>query len=332
MAAIVHHGLQSHLESQHTESIALKLRLPSSKPPLPQLIDLAFKPSFWDSSSTIKPHSEENNNNKKSTPANPNSWSFREALSNVTKEPSQNQTTYVHPQQKRFSLSLSPKSLQLCTENLGNESGSDSGSDSDENSIDMFSSVNGNSGTREQTQQRQPRQLSTAKKAKTQNFPPPLTTIRGGSESLRVRPHREDGRLVIEVTKVPPSSSCFHAERSHGRLRLCFLTNHTPSFETEAAAEEEDDVEEKEPFVNDKGFENEIGGQVKDTTKEEQEETEDETGEEEEQDEECVACGYVKSDVIIMEKYERLRRCKEGGDHENYEFLNWSEPRLVATS
>ena len=74
------------------------------------------------------------------------------------------------------------------------------------------------------------------------------------------------------------------------------------------------------------------GGQVKDTTKEEQEETEDETGEEEEQDEECVACGYVKSDVIIMEKYERLRRCKEGGDHENYEFLNWSEPRLVATS
>lgn len=329
MAAIVHHGLQSHLESQHTESIALKLRLPSSKPPLPQLIDLAFKPSFWDSNSTIKPHNEENN---KSTPSNPNSWSFLEALSNITKEPSQNQTTYVHPQQKRFSLSLSPKSLQLCTENLGNESGSDSGSDSDENSIDMFSSVNGNSGTREQTQQRQPRQLSTAKKAKTQNFPPPLTTIRGGSESLRVRPHREDGRLVIEVTKVPPSSSCFHAERSHGRLRLCFLTNHTPSFETEAAAEEEDDVEEKEPFVNDKGFENEIGGQVKDTTKEEQEETEDETGEEEEQDEECVACGYVKSDVIIMEKYERLRSCNEGGDHENYEFLNWSEPRLVATS
>ena len=155
MAAIVHHGLQSHLESQHAESIALKLRLPSSKPPLPQLIDLAFKPSFWDSNSTIKPHNEENN---KSTPSNPNSWSFLEALSNITKEPSQNQTTYVHPQQKRSSLSLSPKSLQLCTENLGNESGSDSGSDSDENSIDMLSSLNGNSGTREQAQQRQPRQ------------------------------------------------------------------------------------------------------------------------------------------------------------------------------
>ncbi|CAJ1977250.1 unnamed protein product [Sphenostylis stenocarpa] len=326
MAAIVCHGLQSHLEPQLSESIALKLRIPSS----PQF----FKPSFWDSNSnsnlnsnssfTFKPHSEENS--KPTTPSVSNSWSFLEALSNVSKEPSQDQTTYVHPQQKRFSLSLSPKSLELCTENLGNESGSDS----DESSIDMLSVVDVNSGTREQTQQRQPRQLSTAKKAKTQNFPPPLTTIRG-SEALRVRPHRENGRLVIEVTKVPPSPSCFQAERSHGRLRLCFLTNPTSSFDPE----EVDDAEENEPLANEKESENEIIGQVKDTQKEDKETDEEEVVEEkereEEEEEECVACGCVVSDVTV-EKYQRLRRCREGGDHENNELLNWSDSLCVVTS
>ncbi|TKY51119.1 FANTASTIC FOUR 3 [Spatholobus suberectus] len=299
MAAIVCQGLQSHL------------RLPSSKPTPPQLIDLAIK--FWDSNSTIKPHNEENSFplRDKSAPSNP-TWSFLEALSNVAKEPSLNQTTYVHPQQRRSPLCLSPKSLELCTENLGNESGTDIVA---ENNIDTLSPANcagGNFATGEQTQ---PRQLLAAKKAKAQNFPPPLTTIRG-SESLRVRPHREDGRLVIEVTKVPPSPSCFQAERSHGRLRLCFLTNHTPSFDPE----EEDDVEENEPLPNEKEFEKEIIGQTKDAG----EETEGE-------EEECVACGWKESD-IIMEKYERPRRCKEGGDHENNELLNWSEPRWVVTS
>lgn len=314
MAAIVCHGLQSHL------------RLPSSKPTHPQFIDLAFK-SFWDSNSnsnsTTKPHYEENNfliKDNKSTPSNPNSWSFLEALSNVTtKESSQNQTTYVHPNQKRSSLLLSPKSLELCTENLGNESGTDIA----ENSIDMLCSVNENSATGEHTQQTQPRQHSTTKKAKNQSFPPPLTTIRG-SESLRMRPHREDGRLVIEVTKVPPTPSCFQAERSHGRLRLSFLTN--PSFDPEE--EEEDEVKENEPLTNEKEFENDIIEQIKDG-KEEEEETEEETGQEKE---ECVACVCEESDVIIMDKYERPRRCKEGGDHENNELLNWGDSLCVAIS
>ncbi|BAT94032.1 hypothetical protein LR48_Vigan02g228900 [Vigna angularis] len=328
MAAIVCHGLQSHLDSQLAESISLKLRLPSSKPPPPQF----FKSSFWDSNSnsnsnsTFKPHTQENNNS--TTPSNSTSWTFLEALSNVSKHPSQDQTTYVHPQQKRSSLSLSPRSLQLCTENLGNESGSDS----DESSIDMLSAVNTYSGTREQTQEGQTRQLSTARKAKAQNFPPPLTTIRG-SEPLRVRPHRENGRLVIEVTKVPPSPLCFRAERSHGRLRLCFLTNHTPSFDPE----EEDDAEENEELTNEKELENEIVGQVKDTQEDDEETEEEKTGDEKEEvdeedlEEECAACGCVESDVIV-EKYERLRRCRVGGDHENNELLNWSDSLCVVTS
>ncbi|XP_020210098.1 protein FANTASTIC FOUR 3 [Cajanus cajan] len=277
------------------ESRALKLWLPSSKPTPPQFIDLAFKSCLWDSNqATTKPHIEEN----KPTPS---TWSFIEALSNCAKEPSQNQTTYVHSQQKRSSPLLGPKSLELCTENLGNETGTDIAQNSIEN--DILSSV-----TREQ-EQIQPRQFSTPKKAKTQNFPPPLTTIRG-SESLRVRPHREDGRLVIEVTKVPPSVSCFQAQRSHGRLRLCFLTN--PNFDSR---EEDDDFDENEPLSN----ESELTEQIKE---------DEETGEEQEE-EECVACGCEESNNFYMP-----RRCKESGEHENNEYLllNWGDSLCVATS
>ncbi|KAL2324367.1 hypothetical protein Fmac_023425 [Flemingia macrophylla] len=279
------------------ESRALKLRLPSSKPTPPQFIDLAFKSCSWESNqTTTKPRIEEN---KLTTPT----WSFIEALSNVAKDPTQRETTYVHPQQKRSSALLSPRSLELCTENLGSESGTDIAG----NSIDMLSSAT----TREQSQI-QPRQAS---KAKTQNFPPPLTTIRG-SESLRVRPHREDGRLVIEVTKVPPSASCFQAQRNHGRLRLCFLTN--PSFDPK----EEDDVQDNEPLANEdeneplaNENENESESEIIQQIKQD----------EEEEEEECIACGCDESNNYYMP-----RRCKEGGDHENSEYLllNWS----VATS
>ncbi|XP_027367490.1 protein FANTASTIC FOUR 3 [Abrus precatorius] len=342
MAAIVCHELQSHLASQLVESRTLRLRLPSSKPSPSQSIDLALKSYFWDSN--IKPHDEENEfqDKEKSIPSNPNMGCgiFLEALSNVsqsTKEPSHKETTYVHPQQKRSSLLLSSESLELCTENLGNESGTHIA----ENGIDMLSSPNcagGNSETREQSQFRQP---FAAKKAKTQNFPPPLTTIRG-SESLRVRPHREDGRLVIQVTKVPLTSSCFQAERSHGRLRLCFLTNHAPSFDQQ----EDDDARENEPTTNDgleEEFENEMNGQAQYFEEEEEEgdeqendilqETEEKT-EQETEEEGDVACGCeCEVSDVIKEKYERLRRCKEGGKHENNELLlNWSEPRWVATS
>lgn len=346
MAAIVCHGLQSHLETQIVESRTLRLRLPTSKPVSPQSIDLAFKSCFWDSNSNIKTHHHEENTHKTDTfqnkPVSTGGLSFLDALSNISQgtkeEPSSQKeaTTYVHPQQKRSSLLLSPKSLELCTENLGNESGTDIA----ENGIAMFSSsssdidniAEGDLGTREQ---RQLRQHFAAKKAKTMNFPPPLTTIRG-SESLRVRPHREDGRLVIEVTKVPPSASCFQAERSHGRLRLCFLTNDTTSFDPQ---EEQEVVAENEPTPNE-GFEEELieneiinNGKIQDI---EEEEAEEETEEEETKQEEgvaCCECEEMKDSDVRMDKYERVRRCKEGGDRENNELLlNWGEPLWVATS
>lgn len=342
MAAIVYHGLQSHLETQIVESRTLRLRLPSPKPIPSQSIDLAFKSCFWDSNSNTKTNQEENktityqqNNNNNTSGCG---WSFLDALSNISQDtkPSQKENSYVHPHQKRSSLVLSPKSLELCTENLGNESGTDIL----ENGIEMLSSTSNNGGwnfeTREQRQE--PSQHVATKKAKTQsfNFPPPLTTIRG-SESLRVRPHREDGRLVIEVTKVPPISSCFQVERSHGRLRLCFLTNDTTSFDPQ---EEEEEVEEDVPYENepicndefDEEFsENEINAQVQyfeEDDDEKEEDEEEETEEEAEEKEEGVECG----EMMRMEKEAKRRRCKEGSENENNELLKWGEPFWVATS
>ncbi|KAE9589323.1 putative The fantastic four family protein [Lupinus albus] len=326
MAAVVCHGLQSHLESQILESRTLRLRLPNSSKLLPsnsqKPIDLAIKSCLRDSN--IKTHVEEEGKIETQTPlsSKPNDMSglnFLEALSNVpTKELS---SQYVHPQHNRSSLVLSPKSLELCTENLGSESGSDivhNHIDINMNmnmNMNMLSSldyyVGGNIGTMEE---REPCKNLAAKKGKAMNFPPPLTTITG-SESLRLRPHREDGRLVIEVTKaLPMFASCFHAERSHGCLRLRFSNNHIQCFDPE---EEEEDVDELDPII----LTNEEMGDIE----------EGEEMEEEEEDDVDVDVGCECK--MRMEKYELPRRCKDGDEHENNELLlTWGESHWVVTS
>jgi len=319
MTAIMYHpGLQSHLESQLVESRTLRLRLPSQKQgPTPQSnIDLAFESCLFDSN--IKTHRHEENINKTETSQNKTNnnggWNFLDALSNnIAQNTLKKETTtatYVPPQQKRSSLVMSPKSLELCTENLGNESGTDIV----ENDM-LLSSM----GTMEEQRQPCRQVLAATKKAKTQNFPPPLTTIRG-SESLRIRPHREDGRLVIEVTKVPPSTSCFQANRSHGRLRLCIFTNQTTSFDPEEEQEEDgevdvdDFIDENEQVHNeDEFFENEmIGGEIQD-------------GEEETKEDKVqgvfVAC-ECECEEMKLRMESRVRRCKEGGENENNEVEN----------
>ncbi|KAK3417615.1 hypothetical protein EUGRSUZ_H03564, partial [Eucalyptus grandis] len=76
------------------------------------------------------------------------------------------------------------------------------------------------------------------------SFPPPLTTI--ANDSIRVRPHREEGRLILEAVRDPQGNRpCFRAERSHGRLRLCFFKDRSPlCFDSEELDDEgENDVE-----------------------------------------------------------------------------------------
>jgi hypothetical protein len=331
MSAIVYHpGLQTHL-----------VRLPSPK----HSIDLPFKSCFRDSN-MIKTHHHEENIHKTETyqtKSNNGGWNFLDALSNISQNTSKKETTttYVHPQQKRSSLILSPKSLELCTENLGNESGTDIVEN------DMLLSL---MGTMEEKKQPCRQVLGATKKVKTQNFPPPLTTIRG-SESLRVRPHREDGRLVIEVTKVPPSTSCFQADRSNGRLRLSFSTNQTTSFDPEEEQEQDDVVdfvddddmidENEQPYNEEEICENKmISGEIQDV-EEEKEKKEEKTEEETEEETEekklksvvvVAACEEMKGSDVRMEKYERIRRCKENGENEKKELLNWGETHWMVTT
>ncbi|XP_022722102.1 protein FANTASTIC FOUR 3-like [Durio zibethinus] len=235
-------------------------------------------------------------------------WSFLQALSNgpqSTKKIVEKENTYVHPLLNRSLSTLSKRSLELCTENLGNETGSDILEDNIF-SLSSSDSEGGNSPTRKQSKSRQ---LLGAEKAISRNFPPPLTTI-SGSESLQIRPHREDGRLVIKAVKTPSTNTLFQAERSNGRLRLCLLKDSTESFdyEEEAADKESESSSEdnkKEEFENDSNYE-----------AEEKEEEERGTYLEEEID--------GKRADVGMKKFQRhgRGRCIEG-EHESKGLLNW---------
>ncbi|XVF28908.1 hypothetical protein REPUB_Repub15cG0073200 [Reevesia pubescens] len=276
-------GLQSCLESQLVEPRALKLTLSSARPHFCQPLELAIKSCFFDSNTKEveeKRCCEEVCKkteflDDKHTSSNPDlgGWSFLRALCNgpqSSKEMVEKENTYVHPLVKRSLSTLSDKSLELCTENLGNETGSDILEDNIF-SLSSSDSEGGNSPTRKQHKSRQ---LLGAKKAISRNFPPPLTTI-SGSESLQFRPHREDGRLVIKAVKAPSTNSLFQAERSNGRLRLCLLKDSIPSFdyEEETADKESEGSSEdnkEEEFENDSNYE----AEEKEEEREEEEEEE----------------------------------------------------------
>ncbi|KAM7259466.1 hypothetical protein ACFE04_015207 [Oxalis oulophora] len=132
-----------------------------------------------------------------------------------------------------FSSTLSEKSLELCTENLGNESGTD-------NYIlekCIFSSLSPPASPKTEhfasachVAKRTVPMLGNVQPhnegiSSVRNFPPPLTTISGSSGPLSFWSHREDGRLIIEAVKVESTPSIFQAERSNGHLRLCLLND-----------------------------------------------------------------------------------------------------------
>lgn len=340
MAAIMFHSLPSCLDSQLVESRLHNIRLPSPKP-----IDLPFKTCFWESNT--KPHFEENMTKTETIKSNLNedSWSSIQSLSKSNASQGLEENTYVHPNVKLPWHKLSPKSLELCTENLGNETGCDIS----EFSIDMLSLTNLASDNLEKKEERKNSRQNLRGEVRTKNFPPPLKSMRG-SESIRVRPHRENGRLVMELTKVASSASCFQADRSNGRLRLSFWNDpevqgyskedKSQEFEEEFEIEmigqkqdAEDKVEEEQEEVNDEEV---VEESIIDNENVEVEEVEEET-----HVNDCVenkSKGWnVGNEVMRMgnhQKYERgsrRRRCKEGGKHENNEMLvNWGEPLWLA--
>ncbi|KAK6913899.1 Fantastic Four domain [Dillenia turbinata] len=321
MSSILCQGLQSCLESHLVEPKVLRLKLSSAKRACLRLSESCVTESNIKGLGGEHCHCEEITNKSHDVGADHLSgWNFIQLLSGSSQSP-KGGSSYVHPLVKRSPSTLSEKSLELCTENLGCETGTNIVFESSSSifSISSLDSKVGNSSppTREQAR---PREALGAKKATPHNFPPPLTTM-SGSESYEFRPHREDGRLIIKAVAVPSTQSYFQAERSNGRLRLSFF-----KYDLESDAQETD-VSSKYKEIQ---FDNDAYNQ------EEQEEEEAEELEDEEQQQQESDIKLSKEETGVEKemgigKFQRPSKCKEGGRGNKVALLNW-EPFWVATS
>ncbi|MBA0736433.1 hypothetical protein Gogos_009989 [Gossypium gossypioides] len=243
MSSSVSQGLQSCLEVRVVE---------------PRFLSLKLAPHKSNSPASIAPTNEEKdakligNQNMEM-----GGWSFLHSLSNANEYSTQNDNVYVHPLVKRSASILSEKSLEMCTERLGSETGSDV---SDISLLSLQTGVYNPSNSK-------PRESSLKRKTSRINtFPPPLTSITG-SNGVQVKSHREGGRLVLQAVTIPPCHTYFHAERSEGRLRLSLFKDVTDGFHSEDGEEEvredlvekeDDDDEDDEDGENDQALEGEF--------------------------------------------------------------------------
>lgn len=327
MSTVVCKGLQSCLEPHLLETTTLRLKLIS-----PSSIGKNRGSSVLDSR-TKEIRDKCHNEDIKSTPTNVSntqissnleigSWNFLQSLSNspqIPQKPIGNiESPYVHPFKPSSFSRLSDKSLELCTESLGSETGSDT----IESSILSLDLENGKSFTRER---KSTRVNSVSRKENSRNFPPPLTSI-SGSNHVLVRSHCEGGRLVIKAIESPPSHTCFQVERSQGRLRLSFMKNDYDSkfgIEKGVESNEEDEIP---------GLEN--GGEICKEIQEDNEDEYEEGGGDEESDgylwKDMEGNGFDVEEKMGMEKLQRPSRCKESR-HGDKGLCKW-EGFWVATS
>ncbi|XP_057956216.1 protein FAF-like, chloroplastic [Malania oleifera] len=153
---------------------------------------------------------------------------------------------YVHPLDKRSS-SMSEKSLEICTESLGSENGSEGFFP-----CPPWEMENTEEDKKEEKQEKESQffeaeeaRVEKCKNSQTPSFPPPLPSLFPDSNrsSLCMRPHRENGRLVLEA--VPsPSQNCMHIHRQDGRLLLGFAGTTPPENQNINEEEEEEGEEE----------------------------------------------------------------------------------------
>ncbi|GMH02684.1 hypothetical protein Nepgr_004523 [Nepenthes gracilis] len=314
MSSSVFQGLQSCLEPWlfDPQVIRLKLVPPSSK--LPQ----SLGPPLFNPASENNSLNEETQNNiiksdrntfdDFSNAASENDyrggWSFLQAITNtppISKEGNESaKAEYVHPMVKRSTSVLGEKSLEMCTESLGSETGS-----TISESCNEFSCLLSDN---EKYRSRKLRGLSSAAKKliSPPTFPPPLTTING----VRVKGCRENGRLVIKAISVKSSKSCFKAERRDGRLRLRFVKDFAER------------VYEDESHLNEEDLENPEGDDDMSSDHEEEEEEEEMDGCKEEDMEGISGNVGDEMGVAVGDLSGKPSRCKEGGGT-NEEMLAW---------
>ncbi|ESW34416.1 hypothetical protein PHAVU_001G150800 [Phaseolus vulgaris] len=205
------------------------------------------------------------------------------------------ESVYVHPTVKRSSSFLSEKSLEMCTESLGSETGSNAGDSTDD--ISLFSFEATTCFTRNSTTHFTTTDVTTTVASyesrrvnRALNFPPPLTSITdlGG---VKVRPRREGGRLILEAIASPFPCPYFRAEHKDGRLTLRLF---------ESFSDSEDEVCDIEEVVEENEDENEKS-------------IEECGAEDSEAEEECVE--NVEEEMGVT-KFSRPTSCKESGKRE----------------
>ncbi|CAD6341037.1 unnamed protein product [Miscanthus lutarioriparius] len=132
----------------------------------------------------------------------------------------QAQAPYVHPLVRRSSSLLTQKSLEICTESLGSETGSDGFSDADGSATDRSCPGSDDEPGEEEVAPRA---------APPRAFPPPLPSLarRKVESTMEMRQERQDGRLLVKVVPVA-SSTLFRAQRRGGRLLLSFADTAAP--------------------------------------------------------------------------------------------------------
>lgn len=140
---------------------------------------------------------------------------------------------YVHHLVKKSSSALCLKSLEICTEGLGSETGSD-----------KVTLDTGSDKVEEPSQQAQQEKekppifysgetpkiakynypAASNKKLQPKSFPPPIPFLAGSTEgpAVHMHSHRQNGRLVLKAVS-SPSTQKFQAHREDGRLRLTFI-------------------------------------------------------------------------------------------------------------
>nr|XP_009789905.1 PREDICTED: protein FANTASTIC FOUR 3-like [Nicotiana sylvestris] len=246
-ASILCQGMQSCMEAQLPEKHVLINKLSP-----PTLIFSQSKFNMFSQEAEAKRGVEPNeeicvrSNDLQNQHGNDNKggWSFLEALDSAKKDNAENEV-YIHPLMKRSSSStLSPKSLEMCTENLGSETGSDISESIEENSCFLSERENSHDVGRSK------RREIIKKHYRISSFPPPLTSL----NVVQVRSQREGGRLILKATTC---KSCFQTERADGRLRLSLLNDgintHIPDSYEQAETQTEAQVNEHENVGSEKG-------------------------------------------------------------------------------
>ncbi|CAJ1905331.1 unnamed protein product [Sphenostylis stenocarpa] len=243
------------------------------------------------------------------------SWSILQTLSLSSHCPDKTEdAVYVPPAVKRSSSFLSDKSLEMCTESLGSETGSNAGERTDDISLFSFdTSTCFTSNTTTTTTDITTAVTSCKSKRvnRASKFPPPLTTISdlGG---VQVRPRREGGRLILQAVASPSNRPYFRAEREDGRLRLCLYERFSDS-EDEVCDDEEGVEEQEEENEYEENREEECGAEDSGTDEESVENVEDEMG---------------------VKKFSRPSSCKESGKRDIFGdvLANLSFPLYLSVS